>query len=391
MSIFRKKKNAGNSFLTKYYNNKLTTNNFSLDVQLRNFSFRNQTPLNHSELNYDSGMTCCSLGMEDCNYYSNFCIWDMYSQFCSAHGVNARSCSHNDEFCCGDQIPNLNNQNNNSGDNLQTRSLSNQITPDEVDPGDGSEYARSNWWKETSNWVLRGNRNLNNNFEPVPCALPPVYSFSTGQYSCDRYLEKVLNDGNPLITMADWNAILCEERPEPYSQIRENFDPGDDAGGWSGSCPAPGDLNGDGGRNILDVVLYIDWIILMGLGAPANTQTEWFENYIEHLYNWNGIYIAPECQSNYNLGGGAGINIIDLILLVEMVLNFQFNTLNPYMMSMLNNFQDDLLDIIDYFDDGQFHLSTEVIEYARPIIEPYRLNFKQYIAQQNMMDWISPE
>ena len=99
---------------------------------------------------------------------------------------------------------------------IMTRSLSEQITPDQVFPNDGVNRSNSTWFKETSNWILRGNRNLNNNPTPIPCALPPAYNYNQDNFSCPRYLEKVIDDGNDNITVADWSAILCEELGGAY-------------------------------------------------------------------------------------------------------------------------------------------------------------------------------
>ena len=104
----------------------------------------------------------------------------------------------------------------NDSSDLVVRSLSEQITPDMVYPGDGFNMSNSNWWKETSNWILRGNKNVTNNYDPVPCALVPVYDYANDTYTCGRYLEKVLDDGNSLITMSDWSTILCEELGDIY-------------------------------------------------------------------------------------------------------------------------------------------------------------------------------
>jgi hypothetical protein len=109
-----------------------------------------------------------------------------------------------------------NSSNNEEGTELETRSLSEQLLIQDVNPNDGNDFSNNRWWKETSKWIMRGNKNLNNNFAPVPCALPPVYSYSTGEITCNHILEKIITDGNPLITMADWSAILCEELGNIY-------------------------------------------------------------------------------------------------------------------------------------------------------------------------------
>ena len=131
--------------------------------------------------------------------------------------------------------------NNFTPPSYEIRSLADTIGPGHVLPGDGQSQMSKRWWTDTVNWIMRGNRNTNNNYDPVPCAVPPVYAYDDdGQeylQSCSRHLEKVIDDGNEMITMADWSHILCEHEPEVYCQ---SYELGDfDCDIFCGSFPHP--------------------------------------------------------------------------------------------------------------------------------------------------------
>jgi hypothetical protein len=359
MSSFKKKKKAENSLLANYYNNKLTTNNFSSNLKLKNNSQKNTSFSTQSELDYNNDLTCCSLGEGECNDYLNFCIWDIYGGFCHAYGNN-HSCSSEDVVCCGSQLPGLNYGDSSTNDNLQNRSLSGQLSIQDVSPSDGNSFTSTRWWKETSKWIMRGNKNLNNNFAPVPCAVPYVYSYSTGESMCPLQLQKVLTDGNPLITMADWSAMLCDYNSDVYCSNRP-FNVFEE-------CPIPGDLNGDGGLNIIDIIRFIDMILYPG---TSGSQEEYFTN----LGNLTECY-----PYTANPAGGAQANIQDVLWLINEIINNQ-SMASSFLQSMYNSF-------------NNFIAQTSDLSNSNPIVQQfltYRHNsIRQHIANLQGMDLDSP-
>ncbi len=288
--IFKKKNLGNDNSITKYLNSKLTTNNFREELNLREY-FSGQSISNQSlEYNTNNEMTCCSLGLEQCVHFSDFCSWDSIGYFCRAANENASNCTPED-VCCGGLISELS-QNNNQND-YQIRSLSNSITPDQVFPNDGVNLSNSTWFKETSNWILRGNKNLNNNPTPIPCAVPPTYNYSQDSFSCPRQLEKVLDDGNDSITIGDWSSILCEELGEAYCSSSQS------------PCIGAyeyGDINLDGVVNIVDVVNLIN--ILVGTA------------------DWGYAGSDDVCSPILaDINGDGAINIVDVVLLVNFILS----------------------------------------------------------------------
>lgn len=336
MSSFKKRKNH-KSLLSSFYNRKLTTNNFGWDLRWKRYLQTGVTPLeSNSDNRYLTinqsvhNSTCCSLNSVECDYYSNFCSWDNRGLFCSATGQNASSCGYDEDPCCGADIPGLNNNNPMSGDNnqspppppMETRSLADQITPEMVDPGDGVSYSTTSWWKETSNWILRGNRNLNGNFNPVPCALPPIFNYFTEESTCPRFLEKVLDDGNEIITISDWDSILCNEAPDVYCKSIEEEEE------QEGDCPIRGDVNNSLNVNISDLVIIIELMIYNNCNSNCSNDDEresqiqyFIDNYPSYGYD------KRECfDVTLNVGFGISnvypqLNILTIITMVNILLS----------------------------------------------------------------------
>ena len=359
-----KRKRMGGSALLRHLNLQLTPNNFSVYKQGRGI-------VSHvdREIPQYTHLTCCGLSSDQCTQHSHFCGWSNENQICYAVGENRRLDSecHDDTFCCGQILPHMY-DNDNDNSSFEVRSLEDTIGPGNVLPDDGQSFIGRKWFDETASWIMRGNKNINNSYDPVPCAIPPVLDLESNEQTCGQVLYKAVSDGNEIITMADWSHILCQYNPGVFCQPQHALCP--TAGGV-------GDMNNDGSLSVPDVVLIVQYslyninddhfIETYGYGQPGCS-------------NYEGQ--SAECASSpvraccdWDSTGGR-CNVLDVVGIVWWILNMTMN-LSPEEETLLEN----VYDILTNNASGQNdELKLNIV-----------LNsLNRYMAHSMGMDYLSP-